>query len=198
MYAYIDETGNTGPNLFDQSQPIFASAALITRGNFDILYASRIRASAHQIGSDQLHANLLGVSRIEQIALDLLAVLKKSDSRFFFSRVEKPFLALTKMFDTIFDATENIAVPWHVYNLRPIRILLVFKMAQILTEEVAAQFWSSLMERNKDRSYAQFVGSLRGLLREVTRLPKALTTSDFRSYKLGDSKSRRHLFSYKC
>jgi hypothetical protein len=35
LYAYIDETGNTGHNLFDEAQPDFFTAALITKGNFD-------------------------------------------------------------------------------------------------------------------------------------------------------------------
>jgi hypothetical protein len=31
MYAYVDETGNTGAGLFDKAQPLFVTAALLTR-----------------------------------------------------------------------------------------------------------------------------------------------------------------------
>jgi hypothetical protein len=36
MFAFVDETGNTGENLFDEEQPLFITAALITKTDFDI------------------------------------------------------------------------------------------------------------------------------------------------------------------
>jgi hypothetical protein len=38
MFAFVDETGNTGENLFDEKQPLFITAALITKSDFDILH----------------------------------------------------------------------------------------------------------------------------------------------------------------
>jgi hypothetical protein len=75
MYAYIDETGNTGPNLFDKSQPVFMSGALITRGDFDVLFTRRISALAKQLGCDEIHASEIGLEKIEEIAPELLSVL---------------------------------------------------------------------------------------------------------------------------
>jgi hypothetical protein len=46
LYAYVDETGNTGHNLFDAAQPHFYTAALITKGDFDLSFAKPIRAIA--------------------------------------------------------------------------------------------------------------------------------------------------------
>ena len=37
LFAFVDETGNTGHNLFDEAQPNFFTAALITKapsGNY--------------------------------------------------------------------------------------------------------------------------------------------------------------------
>ncbi len=68
MYAFVDETGNTGGNLFDEDQPLFLTAALITRSDFDRSKArqcDKIRADANLSG---IHATELGGGGIEPIA----------------------------------------------------------------------------------------------------------------------------------
>src|SRR5688500_6555361 len=115
MYAYIDETGNTGNNLFDSEQPIFMSAALITKTNFDAIHHRKIRKISRNTGNDIIHANKLGTIKINIIAEDILKILKMADARFYMAKVDKITLALTKLIDTIFDSGENLAVPWHVY-----------------------------------------------------------------------------------
>ncbi len=43
IYAYVDETGNTGHNLFDEVQPDFFTGALITKGDFDVAFGENAR-----------------------------------------------------------------------------------------------------------------------------------------------------------
>ncbi len=171
MYAYIDETGNTGSNIFDLEQPIFITAALITKTNFDIIYKKEIKKISKIIGEDEIHANVIGADRVEEIAEPLLKLFKKCDARFFVSRIEKKYLATTKFVDTLFDSFENKAVPWHVYNMRPMRLLLVFKIASILTEDTAKKFWSSILERKKSKAYEIFLESLADLESNISELP---------------------------
>ncbi len=170
MYAYVDESGNTGQNIFDEAQPHFLTAALVTRTNFDVLNRSNICIISKRLGVPALHANDLGLSQIEQIADDLRRVLKKSKARFIFSNVEKRYLAMTKIVDYVFDAGENPAVPWQIYNLRLLRLLLLFKLSQIVDIDLAKRFWSSLMEPNKTEAYRKFVAACRELLTRVDRL----------------------------
>lgn len=171
MYAYIDETGNTGPNIFDAEQPIFMTAALITKNNFDLVHKNDIARIAKKIGETELHANIVGIERIEDIASDLLALFKRCDARFFVSRIEKRYLAATKFVDTLFDSYENKAVPWHVYNMRPMRLMLVFKVASILTEDTAQKFWSSILEKRERKAYEMFLESLQELKGNIHELP---------------------------
>jgi len=171
MYAYIDETGHTGPNLFDKSQPIFMTGALITKVDFDVLYTSPIRRLAQQLNSDQIHASQLGISELEKIAFNLLKILKKADARFFLVRVEKAYLAATKLFDTLFDSAENLAVPWTLYNLKLLRLLLMFKVSSLLDEELAKQFWISIMNPVKEQAYEGFIEALRELNTRIDALP---------------------------
>ncbi|CAI8786584.1 conserved protein of unknown function [Methylocaldum szegediense] len=171
MYAYVDETGNTGPNIFDPEQPVFMTAALITKTNFDLVHKKEVARIARIVGETELHANVIGIDRIEQVAGELLALFKRSDARFFVSRIEKRYLAATKFVDTLFDSFENKAVPWHVYNMRPMRLLLVFKVASILTEDTAKKFWESILEKREQRAYEIFIESLQELRENVIDLP---------------------------
>src|SRR6185437_6351215 len=121
IFAYVDETGNTGKNIFDANQPDFITAALVNKGDFDAQWGAQIRTIAAQVGSNAIHANELGLGRLETIAEQLFDVLAASDAHFFVSRVEKRYLLATKMFDTFFDSGENAAVAWHNYNVRPLK-----------------------------------------------------------------------------
>ncbi len=171
MYAYVDETGNTGPNIFDPVQPVFITAALITKTNFDVLYGRDIKRIASMINENGLHANVIGIEGVEEISGELLRLFKKCDGRFFVSRIEKKYLATTKFVDILFDSFENKAVPWHIYNIRPLRLFLVFKVASIIDEDTAKKFWSSILEKNKERAYEIFLESLAKFRENITMLP---------------------------
>lgn len=171
MFAYVDETGNTGQNLFDEAQPYFLTAALVTRTNFDVLGRSDIATIAKRIGVSALHANELGPGKIEQIAGDLLRTLKKADARFILSKVEKRYLAVIKIVDHIFDSGENLAVPWQAYNLRPLRLMLVFKIASIVDTTLVKEFWAALMEPKSDQASRRFAVACQELLTRVHNLP---------------------------
>jgi hypothetical protein len=82
MYAYVDETGNTGNRIFDPDQPLFITAAMMTRGNFDMIQKARVAATAKKAGVQALHANELGIGKVEDIAPDLLNLSKPQEPAF--------------------------------------------------------------------------------------------------------------------
>jgi hypothetical protein len=173
MFAFVDETGNTGHNIFDPAQPQFVTAALVTRANFDALYAGTIAELATSVGVKALHANVMGLEKLEAIAPKLQHLLKKADARFVLSVVEKRYLAVTKIIDYIFDSGENLAVRWQSYNIRPLRLLLVFKVAHLVDVPLAQEFWGALMEPKKADTYNRFREACRTLLGRVGHLPDA-------------------------
>lgn len=179
MFAYIDETGNSGKNIFDPEQPIFMTAALLTRRNFDLFHTKDFQSLAANLGDTSLHANKLGLGRIEQVAGPLLEIIKAEKARFFISSINKNYLATSKLVDTLFDSFENKAVPWHVYNLRVMRIMLVFKAGFILNEEIMFQFWDGLMQKNEKKAYEYFTESLKKLRDQVPMLPDARSREIF-------------------
>ncbi|MEA2899417.1 MAG: hypothetical protein QOJ84_5032 [Bradyrhizobium sp.] len=158
LYAYVDETGNTGHNLFDEAQPDFFTAALITKGNFDDGYSEAALKLTASLGVDSLHGKELGVERIEKIADGFLALLKRAQAHFFISRVEKKYLLATKLYDSLFDSGENAGVAWHHYNLRPLRLMLAFKLALTVDDETARLFWQCILEPNEAKAYEMLPG----------------------------------------
>lgn len=174
MYAYVDETGNTGNQLFDPEQPVFVTAAMMTKTNFDAVRKGDLKAIAARVGERALHANELGINRIEEIADDLLRIIKRADARFFVSRIEKRYLAAAKVFDTYFDAGENLAVPWHAYWIRPLRLVLMFKVATyILDEEIARIVWDCVTAKTEAKSKRHFLDAAEAILARAPHLPDA-------------------------
>lgn len=173
MYAYVDETGNTGSNIFDIDQPDYFTAALITKTNFDVLNSSRLKKLCSRIEVESLHASVIGIGRVEAVSLDIERILKNSDARFFISRVEKRYLLATKVFDTFFDSGENPAVPWTAYNIRPLRLMLAFKVASLIDDNIAKEFWAMLMAKSEENARNMIPGICNDFLSRVHLLPDA-------------------------
>ncbi|APG86352.1 hypothetical protein SAMCCGM7_pA0013 (plasmid) [Sinorhizobium americanum CCGM7] len=171
FFAFVDETGNTGHNVFDEVQPDFLTAALISRGNFDTQYGPRVSSIAAKLGHSALHGKELGLQRIESIAGDLLALMKASRTTFFVSRVEKKYLLVTKMFDSIFDSGENAGISWHHYNMRPLRLMLTFKLSYLIEDETARSFWKCILEPKEARAREGLVKVCGELLESIALLP---------------------------
>ena len=172
MYVYVDETGNAG--VFDKNQPFFVTAALITKTNFDLLQRRAVGRIASSLGVEELHANELGVGRLNQVAREILAVLKSCDARFSVSRVEKMYLAATKVFDTVFDSHENPAVPWHVYNFKNLKLIMLFKLVEyVFDEDLLRRYWESLMSRSENKASQLFADACIATLPRLEALPDA-------------------------
>ena len=56
MWAYADETGNTGTRI-RSGTAIFITAAMVTKANFDLVRGHEIAAIARKAGVNALHAN---------------------------------------------------------------------------------------------------------------------------------------------
>lgn len=171
FYAYVDESGNTGKNIFDPAQPDFYTAAFITKGDFDLAWGETLNKIAKKAGSDVLHANELGIGKIESISSDLLGLLESTRGYFFLSRVEKKYLIAVKIFDVLFDSGENAAVAWHNYNFKPLKIILAFKLASIIDDNIAKEFWEGLLKTKKDDAKKMLPNVCNALLKKIDKIP---------------------------
>ncbi len=173
MYAYVDETGNTGAKLFDEAQPLFITGALLTRSDFDQRFGKDVSDLAKACGVDEIHASEMGVGGLEAIAPDILKILRKAGPTFAIARVEKSYVVASKIFDTIFDAFENKAVPWHAYNMPALRMMLVFKVAYIVDHTAANAFLDALLDTNDQRAWTKMAAFCSDLLPRVAMIPDA-------------------------
>jgi hypothetical protein len=116
IFAYTDESGNTGMDLFDPGQPTFWTGTLISGIDVDCVHPKMIESTLVRAGVNELHGSVLGLSGIEKVGSRLRYLIRKFDLWFIFTRIEKRYLAGTKFMDTVFDAGNNRAVSPHAYN----------------------------------------------------------------------------------
>ncbi|MFK8843501.1 hypothetical protein, partial [Escherichia coli] len=75
MFFHIDETGNTGNDLFNKDQPRFGYGDLSSRMNVDAIGVDLHRKMLQAVKSTELHAKDLRASGIVKIS-DLLFKLQ--------------------------------------------------------------------------------------------------------------------------
>lgn len=172
MYCYVDESGNTGSNLFDPAQPVLYYGLVTSKTNLDVTAEPLLRAARAKLGVERLHANELGVGRLSEIAPTLGRFALKRDVRFSLYKVVKPDHAVITFFDQVFDAGLNDAVPWHHY-WTPLRYVLVFKVAHLFDVETSKAAWAARQETNPARAAEALRTICATLQGRLSRLPDA-------------------------
>ncbi len=172
MYCYIDESGNTGLELFDVAQPTLYYGLLTAPSNLDVVAEPLMKQLRQSLGVKRIHANELGVGRLTTIAEKLTRFSRKNDLRFSLLKVTKPDHAIICFFDQVFDSGMNKAVPWHHY-FTPLRYVLVFKVAHLFDEGLAKDAWKARRERNTARAAQMLTKLCNDLLVRINRLPDA-------------------------
>jgi Protein of unknown function (DUF3800) len=142
MYFYIDESGHTGANLFDDAQPMLYYGVLHSRVNIDALAEAALAVLRKELRVERLHAAELGNGRLPAIAPKIAQLRKKLDFRFDLYRVAKPDHAIICFFDQVFDQGMNPAVPWTSY-WTPMRYMLLINVASLFNEEMARMAWEA-------------------------------------------------------
>lgn len=170
MFFYVDESGNTGLNLFDPAQPTLYYGVIGCQKNLDTLAAPMLAKLRSDLGVHRLHANELGAARLAEIAAPITEFSLRHDLRLFFYRVVKRDHAVMMFFDQVFDAGLNDAVSWHTY-WTPLRYMLLFKVAYLFDEQLAQRAWGARREQNPDRCAAQLRKLCTDLIERVPFLP---------------------------
>jgi hypothetical protein len=171
VYAYADESGNTGANMFDPAQPTFYAVAVIAKFDVDAEFKRLFNGFARTEGFTHLHAAEMGLGRLSKIFRKLETRILRDDIRFFTAKIIKRDLVVAKVFDTVFDPHENKAVPWHAYWVREMRFIAMIKLNYIVTDEILRAFWGSLVEPSETKSLNLFKIALKALRPRVAMLP---------------------------
>lgn len=140
MFFHVDESGNTGNQLFDKNQPILTYGVLSSTLNVDALGKQWFKDITKKLDIDCLHANHLGVNKLTEISRELYLLQDKFKFSFDYYFIEKRALAVVCFFDAIFDAGINPAVRWDTY-WTPMRYLIILKLAAILDDNILKKTW---------------------------------------------------------
>ena len=90
MFFHIDESGNTGMNLFDENQRRLSYGVLSSRLNVDALGSSAHKEMTGRLGVDSLHANEMGVGGLAKIEDVLHELQRKFRFGFDYYYIDKP------------------------------------------------------------------------------------------------------------
>ncbi|MGD6581378.1 DUF3800 domain-containing protein [Xanthomonas citri pv. citri] len=156
MFFHIDETGNTGNDLFNKDQPRLGYGVLSSRMNVDAIGIDIHKKMLQRIKSTELHAKDLRTSGIVKISDLLLKLQDKMSFDFDYYFIEKRTHAIVLFFDAVFDAGLNPAVRWESY-WTPMRFVIIHKLAYILDDDLLRKSWSLCTDRNIDRRESDIV-----------------------------------------
>lgn len=157
MYFYIDESGNTGLNLFDKSQPHLYYGVLSSPLNIDNVGLKEIKNIRNKFSVSRLHAHELGVGKLSEIHKELISFIKGYDLKFDLYRLNKSDYIIISFFDQIFDQGINPAVPYSAY-WTPLRYPLLFHVANLFhvdnlfDVDLLHKAWSARIEKDQNKS----------------------------------------------
>ncbi len=172
MFVYIDETGNTGLNMFDEEQSFFLNLAVLTNEDFDVAYSKEFEKILLNLNLKFLHAKNLTSSQKNLVAKEILDIISQSDIKFVAMDVDKKFHAATILFDTIFDAGENEAVPWRSYWVKEFRLVLLLNFINLVSDDILKLFWNKcLLSKNSTQGEVSFTDVLLRLQTNLGKMP---------------------------
>jgi len=172
VFFYVDESGQTGLNLFDDAQPLLFYGVLSSRFNLDALAERHLQKLRRRLDVDRLHAAELGNGRLVKIERELSRIGKKFDLRFDFYCVAKADHALISFFDQTFDQGLNPALPWTAY-WTPLKYVLLIKLAHLFDDELLKKAWDARITTNNVKSERILVEVCSEIVTRVAAIPDA-------------------------
>jgi len=140
MFLHIDESGNSGNNLFDQNQPVLSYGVLSSRWDVDAHAGEERRVISERTGEQALHAYRLGDSGLRGISDLLVELHERFEFCFDYYYIHKPSFAVATFFNAVFDAGINPALKWDWY-WTPLRFLLVGVLDGVLDDVLLRESW---------------------------------------------------------
>jgi hypothetical protein len=170
MYFYVDESGNTGNNLFDLEQPSLFYGLISSPKNLDVVLERPLSTLREKLGVKRLHANELGNKGLVTIVDEVIDLQKRHDIRFDMYKIVKQDQAAICFFDQVFDSAMNKAVPWSSY-WTPLRYVLLLKVAHLFDVDTLKKAWAARIELNDQKSIRLLVEVCQTLRARVDYLP---------------------------
>jgi hypothetical protein len=168
MFFHIDESGNSGNNLFDPLQPVLSYGVLSSRWDVDAHGLGERELMLRQASVQSLHANELGIGGLNRIADTLVALQDRFELSFDYYFVDKQSYAVVNFFNAVCDAGLNEAMKWDWY-WTPLRFPLIAALDRIMDDGIRRESWRlCLAPRNRiDREASRIVDLLLAVLERL-------------------------------
>lgn len=148
LYSFMDETGNTGLNLLDQSQPLFILGNAFSTKNIDVEGKIYFKEIYQKIQKSELHANEIGNKGLADVSSDLVSLINDLDIHFHFSVIEKKHYLKIILFHHFYDNGPNPAVNAFALGARSLRLLLSLHFIQLVEDNHLNKYLLSLKNRD--------------------------------------------------
>jgi hypothetical protein len=151
VFFYVDESGNSGNNLFDPNQPILSYGVLSSETNIDERAAEQFAGILEKVSRPTLHASKLKFDGLRPIANDLLALHRGFRLGFDVYFIEKRAYALVAFFNAVFDPEVNEAIPGLCY-WTPVRFTLIALLHNLLDNSILREAWELCLVPRSSRA----------------------------------------------
>lgn len=170
MYSYVDESGHTGPNLFDENQPSLYYGVLNSQVNLDVSAVKYLEEMRKKLGVERIHANVIGNKGLHEISKELIKIQSKFKLIFDFYEVKKIDHAMISFYDQIFDSGINPAVTWSSY-WTPLRFVTLHKVAYLFDKDTLKNSWLARVNPKDNESDEILRNVCKIILERVNYLP---------------------------
>lgn len=170
MYSYVDESGHTGPNLFDENQPSLYYGVLNSQENLDVSAVKYLEEMRKKLGVERIHANVIGNKGLHDISKELIKIQSKFKLIFDFYEVKKIDHAMISFYDQVFDSGINPAVTWSSY-WTALRFITLHKVAFLFDEETLKNSWLARINHKDNESDEILRDVCKTILKRVNILP---------------------------
>lgn len=163
MHFYIDESGNSGKNIFDKNQPFLYYGVLASKTDIDTQEQYHIEKMRDILRTKRIHAKEIREKGIEIISNNIMEIIKRCDAKFSCYRVKKSDLAIIQAFDHIFDSGVNEAVKPEYYNniiKRNIILILLSKLFETSDVTHAHKFMTGRSPSEQSKNLVDLCQSL--------------------------------------
>lgn len=148
LIAYADESGNTGQDLFNDSQPYFWTGSLLSPVDMQIAGEKAHQEWQRALGVKELHGAELRLEGMAKIAIGLRDFLASHSCAFVISKVEKAYHAGTTLAWVLFDSDFNMAVSPRHDHTPLFKRMLSLAILDFLREKDLKAFWVAYQQRD--------------------------------------------------
>lgn len=175
MYYYIDESGNTGLNLFDIEQPYFYYGMISSPYDLSFVLSEQyneIKDILQIPRTSDLHGKKIKSKRFNKIINNLIYITKQWQVSFDIYYLQKSELPIFVFFDFIFDSDINFNVPYFAYRTK-IKEILLLKMSSYFSDNLLQDFWYKVICEKDETLMSQQLSLICAiLLDKIIQSPK--------------------------